>query len=158
MSKSHADEERHHPAASRVYRTDAIEITWDPRYCAHVGACFNGSLDAFDPRRRPWVVADAETPERIAEIVAQCPSGALHMRWLDGRPSPEPPEEPVAVMPQADGPLYVRGRLVILDRQGRIVRSDTRMALCRCGHSANKPFCDDSHYEVGFESHDPTFD
>jgi CDGSH-type Zn-finger protein len=43
----------------------------------------------------------------------------------------------------------------IRDREGNVIRTDTRMALCRCGHSANKPFCDDSHYRVGFVSNDP---
>ena len=158
MPSSRQREERHQPAATRVYRTDAIEVTWDPSFCAHYGACFDGSIKAFDPRRRPWIVADAESPERIAEIVSHCPTGALHMRWLDGRPSAEPPDEPVAVMPQRDGPLFVRGRMLILNREGRVVREDTRIALCRCGHSSNKPYCDDSHYQVGFESKDPQSD
>lgn len=158
MSSKRVSEDRHQPAATRVYRTDAIEVTWNPAVCAHFGACFDGSIEAFDPRRRPWIEAGAEPPERIAEIVSHCPTGALHVRWLDGRPPVEPPDEPVAIMPQRDGPLLVRGRMLILDREGRVVREDTRMALCRCGHSENKPFCDDSHYHVGFESNDPQYD
>lgn len=158
MPSSHQREERHHASAARVYRTDAIEVTWNPEYCAHFGACFDGSIKAFDPRRRPWVTADAEPPERIAEIVSHCPTGALHVRWLDGRPPLEPPDAPVAIMPQRDGPLLIQGRMLILNREGQVMREDTRMALCRCGQSSNKPFCDDSHYEVGFKSDDPQFD
>lgn len=40
----------------------------------------------------------------------------------------------------------------ILDRNGVVIREDTRMALCRCGQSHNKPFCDGSHEAVGFQA------
>src|SRR5690606_19798478 len=117
--------------------------------CIHFAACIRGSIRAFNPRRRPWVDVDAETPERIAEIVERCPTGALHARWKDGRPAEAPPE-PGTVVPTVDGPLFLHGRVRILDRAGNVIREDTRIALCRCGHSKRKPFCDDSHYTVGF--------
>ena len=99
---------------------------------------------------------NAESPERLAEIVARCPTGALHARWPDGRPAEASPDT-VQITPTLDGPVFVRGRVAIRDRQGNVVREDTRVALCRCGHSKNKPLCDDSHYEVGFRSDDPAF-
>ena len=151
------EEPRHRSGVARTYATDAVEVTWEPGVCAHVGECFRGSAAAFDPRRRPWVEPGAEPPERLDEIVARCPTGALRVRWLDGRPAVSEPEGPATVTPQLDGPLYVRGRFRIFDRDGALVREDTRMALCRCGHSRNKPFCDDSHYRVGFRSLDPHF-
>jgi CDGSH-type Zn-finger protein len=40
----------------------------------------------------------------------------------------------------------------ILDANGAVLREDTRMALCRCGHSRNKPFCDGSHETSGFQA------
>ena len=54
--------------------------------------------------------------------------------------------------------LFVRGELQVTDTQQNVRRAATRMALCRCGHSGNKPFCDDSHYRVGFRSNDPQLD
>ena len=54
------------------------------------------------------------------------------------------------VEPRPNGPLFVRGRLKIVDADGRLIREDTRLALCRCGASENKPFCDGSHRRVGF--------
>jgi uncharacterized Fe-S cluster protein YjdI/CDGSH-type Zn-finger protein len=155
MTSEPQAEARHQAAVERTYTTDAIEIRWEPGLCIHFGACFRGSIEAFDPRRRPWVMPAAEAPERIDEIVAGCPTGALHVRWLDGRPAVSEPQDGVTVAPQLDGPLFLRGPVEIRDREGNLVRADTRMALCRCGHSANKPFCDDSHYRVGFRSNDP---
>ncbi|MFA7249757.1 MAG: (4Fe-4S)-binding protein [Dehalococcoidia bacterium] len=156
MTTAEPEEIRYEPAASRSYRTDRIEITWEPSLCIHFAACIRGSQAAFNPRRRPWVDATAETPDRLEEIVIQCPTGALHLLRHDGQPSREP-EAPVSVTPQLDGPLFIRGPFEVSDRRGNVVRRDTRMALCRCGHSHNKPFCDDSHYRVGFESNDPAF-
>src|ERR671922_2873874 len=41
-----------------------------------------------------------------------------------------------------DAAEFIRGRFRVVDEDGRVIREDTRLALCRCGASANKPFCD----------------
>jgi CDGSH-type Zn-finger protein/uncharacterized Fe-S cluster protein YjdI len=56
------------------------------------------------------------------------------------------------VDPLPDGPLSVRGNLEITSGTGRVVARVTRSALCRCGGSATKPFCDGSHARIGFRS------
>jgi len=48
--------------------------------------------------------------------------------------------------------LFVRGNVTIFGQDRTLVRQDTRVALCRCGASANKPFCDGSHRKVGFRT------
>lgn len=66
-----------------------ITVTFDPRRCMHSGNClrslpgvFNGSLD-------PWIQPDGATAERVAGVVARCPSGALQFRRraADGGPT-----------------------------------------------------------------------
>jgi CDGSH-type Zn-finger protein len=59
---------------------------------------------------------------------------------------------PLAIDPQTDGPLQVRGNLEITSGTGRVVARVTQTRLCRCGHSNNKPFCDGSHARAGFKS------
>lgn len=59
---------------------------------------------------------------------------------------------PLEIRPQPNGPLQVRGNLEICAGTGRTVDRVTSTRLCRCGHSANKPFCDGSHARVGFEA------
>jgi CDGSH-type Zn-finger protein len=49
-----------------------------------------------------------------------------------------------------DGPLFLRGDIELKDGEGCTIRRDTRMALCRCGQSRNKPFCDNTHRLTGF--------
>ena len=59
---------------------------------------------------------------------------------------------PLEIEPQQDGPLQVRGNLEITSGTGRVVSRLTQARLCRCGGSANKPFCDGTHARNGFRS------
>jgi CDGSH-type Zn-finger protein len=56
----------------------------------------------------------------------------------------------LAIDPQTDGPLQLRGNLEILSGTGRMVTRVTAAKLCRCGGSATKPFCDGTHARIGF--------
>lgn len=133
----------------RTYANETIEVHWEPKLCIHMQNCVRGLGEVFDPQARPWVRVDAANAERIAETVLTCPTGALHFRRLDGGPQEEPPVE-TTVDPRPNGPLFLRGRIRIVDGDGATVREDTRVALCRCGASSNKPFCDSSHRTIGF--------
>jgi CDGSH-type Zn-finger protein len=55
------------------------------------------------------------------------------------------------VLPMPAGPLYVRGLVQLRSADGSSLFEDLRMALCRCGQSHNKPFCDNSHVFAGFD-------
>ena len=59
---------------------------------------------------------------------------------------------PLAIDPELDGPLQVRGNLEITSGTGRRVACVTQARLCRCGGSATKPFCDGTHARIGFRS------
>jgi CDGSH-type Zn-finger protein/uncharacterized Fe-S cluster protein YjdI len=58
----------------------------------------------------------------------------------------------LSINPQSDGPLQVCGNLEIVSGTGRVVARVTGAKLCRCGGSANKPFCDGTHAKIGFRS------
>jgi uncharacterized Fe-S cluster protein YjdI len=132
----------------RVYANDRIEVHWEPSMCIHVQNCVRRLPRVFDSRRRPWIDVDAAEADAIAETVLTCPTGALHFRRLDGGVEEKPQSETI-IEPQPDGPLFVRGRVRIRDDSGRTIREDIRVALCRCGASSNKPFCDGSHKRIG---------
>jgi len=57
------------------------------------------------------------------------------------------------ITPTNNGPLRVEGDFEIQDPGGKSfgLAGRTALSLCRCGHSANKPFCDGSHKRVGFQ-------
>jgi uncharacterized Fe-S cluster protein YjdI len=143
-------EERKREGVQRVYRGESIEVIWQPEYCIHASFCWRNLPDVFQPRTAPWVKPDKAPADEIAWVVSACPTGALSYRRLDGGPE-EPVPDVTVVEPQPNGPLYLRGRLQITRPDGS-VREATRAALCRCGQSGNKPFCDGSHSLTGFKS------
>lgn len=64
-------------------------------------------------------------------------------------------EPEVTIKVRDDGPYKVTGPIVLIDADGnRFELPDGPVALCRCGRSATKPFCDRSHREGGFEARD----
>lgn len=61
--------------------------------------------------------------------------------------------EPVRITPHRDGPLIVRGAFVLTDQDGQEITVDrSPVALCRCGRSRSRPFCDGSHQLVRFRA------
>ncbi len=59
---------------------------------------------------------------------------------------------PVTVTPRQDGPLLITGNLEVVTGTGRTMDRCGKTALCRCGQSANKPYCDGTHTKVGFKA------
>ncbi len=51
-----------------------------------------------------------------------------------------------------NGPYLIPGNFTFTDAEGNTKNIDKTIALCRCGHSANKPFCDGTHRKIGFEA------
>jgi hypothetical protein len=103
----------------------------------------------FDRDRRPWIMADAASADEVEATVAQCPSGALRTRRVGA--SGPPRYLPLEIRPSPKGPLLLRGDIRILDADGNVLYEGERAALCRCGGSSNKPFCDGTHKTNGFE-------
>ena len=60
---------------------------------------------------------------------------------------------PVKIVPADNGPLRIEGEFEILDPSGKNfgLAGRTKISLCRCGHSANKPFCDGAHRQSNFQ-------
>jgi CDGSH-type Zn-finger protein/uncharacterized Fe-S cluster protein YjdI len=59
---------------------------------------------------------------------------------------------PINLTPSKNGPLLANGNLEVVSGTGRTINRLTKTALCRCGNSANKPYCDGTHNKVGFVS------
>lgn len=128
----------------RYHGTD-IEVTYDSNRCIHVRECVEGLPAVFDTDERPWVDPDEADADAVAEVVERCPTGALHYERPDGSDETPPPN---AVLVADDGPLYLRGDVELRTPAEETVLEDTRVGLCRCGHSENKPLCDGSHDRV----------
>ncbi|MDB4951914.1 MAG: hypothetical protein JWM27_4563 [Gemmatimonadetes bacterium] len=133
----------------REYRSDGIAVTFDARLCIHAERCVHGLPRVFDPAARPWIRPEMGDPDAVAQVVARCPTGALQYTRLDGGAA-EAPEPEAIITVSADGALYVRGDVAVVDEDGGVFARGRRMALCRCGQSSNRPFCDGAHARIGF--------
>lgn len=134
------------------YPGSAADVHWDGRLCIHIGECGRADNELFVGGRKPWCQPDVVSTDDVAEVVSRCPSGALTYERKDGGPDESPDEEnTVSVM--YNGPLYVRGDLEVEGAAPDMSGARFRAALCRCGLSKNKPFCDNSHEPAGFKDY-----
>lgn len=129
----------------REYAGDGIVVEWRPELCQHSRNCVNALPRVFDAERRPWIDATAASADEVTAAVGLCPSGALRMQRAEVATSGG-----VEIKVSASGPLLLRGPVRIVDAEGNLVAELDKAALCRCGHSGNKPFCDGTHKQIGF--------
>jgi CDGSH-type Zn-finger protein len=143
--------ERSAPAGrSRSYAGKHITIHDNRRACAHSAECLQGLPAVFRKDGKPWIDPDAATAEEIIRVIESCPSGALsytvhgelHQEWSDGPP---------AIKVDKGGPLRCTGCIALKDADGAAPAAASHYTLCRCGKSANKPFCDGTHWKERFK-------
>ncbi|MCO6452760.1 MAG: CDGSH iron-sulfur domain-containing protein [Caldilineales bacterium] len=133
--------------ARKTYTSDDIDVTFDLKICVHSAKCLRGLPQVFDTSARPWAQPWQASADEVAAVIHTCPSGALQYHRKDGAPDePIPDQNTISI--RSDGPYYFRGDLRL--HVGDQVLEMTRLALCRCGSSQNKPFCDNSHRTSGF--------
>lgn len=133
-----------------TYPGEATDVTWDRRLCIHVGECGRAANELFVGGRDPWCDPDRVGEDEVLEVVERCPTGALfaHPKRDDAARERAPAENVVHVA--NNGPLYLHGDLAIDAAPDDAPGLAFRAALCRCGASANKPFCDNSHEKIAF--------
>lgn len=132
--------------AGKAYRSEEVTVFYDARRCLHVAECVRGLPEVFNPDVRPWIRPEGAAAAAVAETVRRCPTGALH--YALEFEAVETGDETTQITPQPGGPLVICGRLSITTPAGEL--EETRAALCRCGQSGNKPFCDGTHNKVGW--------
>ncbi len=135
------------------YTKDELTVVWQPAKCSHSKKCFAGLSEVFNPNNRPWVQLDNSTADEIVAQVKECPSGALSTEGdnaiIDTKATLT---DSTKVTVTKGGPLLVKGVLAIELANGEMDEKTGTTALCRCGASANKPYCDGSHQNIEFDS------
>jgi CDGSH-type Zn-finger protein/uncharacterized Fe-S cluster protein YjdI len=134
------------------YPGGSADVHWDGRLCIHIGECGRANNELFVGGRKPWCQPDQVSTDEVADVVLRCPTGALTYSRKDGGPAEAADPENVVVIAY-NGPLYLRGDLQIDGAAEDMNGVKFRAALCRCGASKNKPFCDNSHEEAGFKDY-----
>lgn len=125
--------------------------------CFHAGFCHNRVTDAWELSKK---TDDIQARTELIAMIEHCPSGALTYALDDARKHHETgepawqdiePPLPLSISLLPNGPLWVTGGITIMRSDNTPMEIRNRVALCRCGHSKNKPFCDGTHAEVGFK-------
>ncbi len=130
------------------YEGKEATVTWDKRLCLHVGECGRADNALFTAKRDPWCAPDEATIAEVEDVCQRCPTGALAYTRADGEG--ERAADVNRIIVSNNGPLYVTGELDIEGAAEDMPGVRFRAALCRCGASKNKPFCDNSHEKSGF--------
>ena len=130
------------------YRGAAITIRDNRSICAHAGFCTEGLPPVFRENAQPWIEAGGAPAAAAVETIRKCPSGALSYT-VDGLEPRTESREP-AITVTKDGPYAIVGGVDLLDTPWGQGASREHYTLCRCGASRNKPFCDGTHWAIGF--------
>lgn len=130
------------------YAGVSITIHDNRSICAHAGYCTDGLASVFRMKEEPWIHPDSASIDDIISTIEKCPSGALSYS-IDGVERSEKSHE-AAIFIVPNGPYIVSGEPDFLNATLCEGASKIQFAICRCGGSKNKPFCDGSHWGNGF--------
>lgn len=122
---------------------DAPNLCSGARFCHRLEGVWDLTIKSDDPEAKKTAIEEA----------CNCPSGRL--KAIDKKTGkPIEPEFSASIGAVEDvpakvsGPLWVKGGIPIESSDGSIYEVRNRQAICRCGKSNNKPFCDGSHLEI----------
>ncbi|MBV8284981.1 MAG: CDGSH iron-sulfur domain-containing protein [Candidatus Eremiobacteraeota bacterium] len=131
------------------YDGESIVVFDNRGTCCHFGNCTDHLPAVFHHDGEPFVTPDGAPPEAVIDIVRACPSGALGYA-KDGVTYAGESRDPEIYVAH-DASYYVRGGIELEGEPRNRGASREHYALCRCGKSKNKPFCDGSHWYAHFE-------
>ncbi len=147
------------PDRRDVYAGEQVTIVDNRGVCQHSGYCTDRLPTVFRVKQEPFVAPSGGRMDEIIRAVRDCPSGALGYAldgveqrdsadWHDSR-------EP-SVEVSKDGPYRIVGSVPLVEADGSAVARNQgasleHYALCRCGHSQNKPFCSGMHWYIDFK-------
>ena len=150
------------PDRRDTYPGQQVTIFDNRGICQHSGLCTDRLATVFRTDQEPFVAPSGGRLDEIVRVVRDCPSGALSLA-LDGADDSDEARDLTdwhasrerAIEVTQDGPYRVTGGIGLTDGTGADVpraagSSREHYALCRCGHSQNKPFCSGMHWYAGF--------
>ena len=140
------------PDRQDTYVGEKITVLDNRGTCCHFGNCTDHLPEVFHHDADPFVTADGAPIEKIVDIVRACPSGALGYVLNGEIYQGEQREQEMYVAGNAS--YYVRGGIELEGESMNHGALREHFALCRCGRSRNKPFCDGSHWYAGFKDED----
>jgi len=133
----------------KKYNKEDLTILWEPKKCIHAAICVKELPKVYDPNAKPWIKPENGSIEDLKIQIDMCPSGALSYEQKGITNQNKNMNTEVELM--KNGPLLVKGNVDVKSHDGTVVTKEKMTAFCRCGASANKPYCDGKHKQAGFE-------
>jgi CDGSH-type Zn-finger protein len=129
--------------------TDVKELCSTARFCHLAGGTWSNVKNSNNPKSKKIAIQTA----------CNCPSGRLVVWGKNTQEPIEPKFEPsIGIIEdcpaKVSGPIWLKGGVILESSDGTKYEKRNRCTLCRCGKSNNKPFCDGSHIEEGFNDGD----
>ena len=146
------------PISTLKYTNGEVTVVWKPDTCIHSRICWTELREVFDPVKRPWIDMEGSSTERIIEQVRKCPSGALSY-FMNNEKTANTAQPGVVseaaqitnILIKPNGPILVNTDCQITHSNGEVEIKQGSIALCRCGASGNKPYCDGTHRKIDFK-------
>ena len=127
-------------------RGSALTVVYDGKRCIHSRHCVTELPRVFRANvPGTWIFPDEAAPSQLAAVIRECPSGALRYEVTAGAEPAEAAPKVNLIHLRENGPYAVLAQIELAARE-----EGTRLTLCRCGKSQNKPYCDGSHNGAGF--------
>lgn len=133
----------------RDYQGDEITIHDNRTICSHAAVCVQELGSVFNLDKKPWIDANGASASEIIALIKKCPSGALSYTVNDQQH--RNPDRSPAIRIAKNGPYNIEGGIQLNIDDAMQPPASEHYALCRCGASANKPYCDGTHRTAGFD-------
>ena len=134
---------------TKKYSNGELTVLWKPKLCIHAAECVKALPHVYNPNEKPWIKAENATTAELMAQINKCPSGALSYERKDKSDTSESIIHTRLEVIE-NGPLIAYGDIKVVDKNGVEVEKTMKTAFCRCGASANKPYCDGTHKKEGF--------
>lgn len=135
-----------------VYPGPGVTLLDDNR-CAFARFCHREDGDVWTLTEES---GDARLEREAVKASSDCPAGRLtHVDMREGTAYEPRLQSSIVLLEDLEegvsGPLFVRGGVALVSADGTEYELRNRYALCRCGASRNKPFCDAMHVNIGYD-------
>jgi len=140
----------------KSYTNGDVTVYWRSEKCIHSANCIVGLPGVFKAHKRPWIDMAKADSEEVIKTVDSCPSRALLYMKNRGIPAPDLVKKPAPagsaeIKILKNGPILISGNYILKNSENRQIDVETEIAaICRCGASRKKPFCDGNHNRTDF--------
>ena len=157
VTKAELSEFKKNKDTVNEFSNGEIIVFWKSELCIHAANCLIGLPEVFNLKKKPWINVHASNSKEIMKIVNTCPSRALtylkSTKFVTSKPRATTKKRSKFARIQIlkNGPALITGNFIVRDSKKKKIKIEGEVvALCRCGGTKNKPFCDGNHLQIGF--------